>query len=114
MQRNQPSPNGDTRREVATRCRNEAQQLREAAEDGRQAEMSFSGQAVDQRVSAVLSEVICTMPAGGLTLQALLERLGDRGLLIFCMVLTIPFLLPVSIPGSSIPFGVVIALIAVG
>jgi hypothetical protein len=28
--------------------------------------------------------------------------------------LTMPFLLPVSIPGSSIPFGVLIALIAVG
>jgi hypothetical protein len=54
------------------------------------------------------------MPAGGLTLQGLLERLGNRGLLIFCLVLTMPFLLPVSIPGSSIPFGVVIALVAVG
>jgi hypothetical protein len=76
--------------------------------------MSFPGQAHDQRVSAVLSEVIRTMPAEGLTLQGLLERLGDRGLLILCMVLTIPFLLPVSIPGSSIPFGVIIALIALG
>jgi hypothetical protein len=114
MRQHQPSPNGDTRWEAATRWRNEVQSLREAAEDGRQAQMSFPAQALDQRVSAVLSEVIRTMPAGGLTLQGLLERLGDRGLLIFCMVLTMPFLLPVSIPGSSIPFGVVIALIAVG
>jgi len=68
----------------------------------------------DQRVSAVLCEVIRMMPAKGLTLRGILERLGERGQLMLCMVLTIPFLLPVSIPGSSIPFGVLIALIAVG
>jgi hypothetical protein len=76
--------------------------------------MACPGQAVNQRVSAVLFEVIRTMPAEGLTLRGILERLGDRGLRMLCMVLTIPFLLPVSIPGSSIPFGVLIALIAVG
>jgi hypothetical protein len=84
------------------------------AATGCQAEMSLPGQALDQRVSAVLSGVIRTMPAEGLTLRGILERLGDRGQLILCMVLTMPFLLPVSIPGSSIPFGVLIALIAVG
>jgi hypothetical protein len=81
---------------------------------GCQTEMSCPGQAVDQRVSAVLFEVIRTMPAEGLTLRGILERLGERGQLMLCMVLTMPFLLPVSIPGSSIPFGVLIALIAVG
>ena len=54
------------------------------------------------------------MLAAGLTLREILERLGDRRLLILCMGLTIPFLLPASIPGSSIPFGVLIALIAMG
>jgi hypothetical protein len=62
----------------------------------------------------MLTEIIYTMPSDGLTLRTLLERLGERGLLIFCMILTIPFLLPVSIPGSSIPFGLLIALNAVG
>ena len=84
------------------------------AATGCQTEMSCPGRAVDQRVSAVLFEVIRTMPAEGLTLRGILERLGERGLLMLCMVLTIPFLLPVSIPGSSIPFGMLIALIAVG
>jgi hypothetical protein len=107
MPEHQPSPNGSARGDAATRGRG-------AAEDARQAQMSFPAPALNQRVSAVLSEVIRTMPAEGLTLQGLLDRLGDRGLLILCMVLTMPFLLPVSIPGSSIPFGVLIALIAVG
>jgi hypothetical protein len=84
------------------------------AATGRQAEMCSPGQVIEQRVSTVLFEMIRTMPAEGLTLRGILERLGDRGLLMLCMVLTIPFLLPVSIPGSSIPFGVLIALIAVG
>src|SRR5690606_18121384 len=65
-------------------------------------------------VSAGLAEILLTMPADGFTLRGLLERLGERGLLILCMVLTLPFLLPVSIPGPSLPFGMVIALNGVG
>jgi hypothetical protein len=114
MPQYQPSPHGDRRGDAATQGPPEVQPHRDASEDGRQPETSFPGHAPDPRVSAVLFEVIRTMPAEGLTLRGLLERLGDRGLLILCMVLTMPFLLPVSIPGSSIPFGVLIALIAVG
>jgi hypothetical protein len=53
------------------------------------------------------------MPAEGLSLREFLARLGAHGPLLWCMVLTIPFLLPVSLPGSSLPFGAVIALNAV-
>jgi hypothetical protein len=38
--------------------------------------------------------------------------LGNVGLFMTCMILTAPFLLPVSIPGSSIPFGTTIFLIS--
>ena len=76
--------------------------------------MVQTSQPVEKPVSTVLSEIILAMPAEGLTLRTLLEWLGERGLLIFCMVLTIPFLLPVSIPGTSTPFGLLIALNAVG
>jgi hypothetical protein len=65
-------------------------------------------------VSAGLAEIIRAMPAEGLTLRGLLERLGERSLLILCMVLTLPFLLPVSIPGTSVPFGMIIALNGIG
>jgi hypothetical protein len=71
-------------------------------------------QQVDTRMSTGLSEIIRSMPAEGLTLRELLERLGEHGLLILCMILSLPFLLPVSIPGTSLPFGMVIALSGMG
>jgi hypothetical protein len=76
--------------------------------------MFQTSQPAEKPVSALLSEIIRAMPAEGLTLRTLLTWLGERGLLIFCMILTIPFLLPVSIPGTSTPFGLLIALNAVG
>jgi hypothetical protein len=76
--------------------------------------MSTEFRQTNKRASSVLSEIACSLPSEGLTLRELLERLGERGLLIFSMILTIPFLLPVSIPGSSLPFGLIIALNAVG
>jgi hypothetical protein len=68
----------------------------------------------DKRFSIVLFDIARTIDPQGLTLRELLERFGERGLLMLCIVLTIPFLLPASIPGSSIPFGLVIALNGIG
>jgi hypothetical protein len=76
--------------------------------------MSTEFQQINKRASSVLSEIACSLPCEGLTLRELLERFGDRGLLMFSMILTMPFLLPVSIPGSSFPFGLIIALNAIG
>jgi hypothetical protein len=49
-----------------------------------------------------------------ITLRELLELLGEQSLLLFCAVLCVPFMLPVSIPGVSTVFGLVIILIGVG
>lgn len=49
-----------------------------------------------------------------ISLRELLELIGEQGMLVFCMFLTIPFLLPVSIPGVSTVFGLVIAFIGIG
>jgi hypothetical protein len=68
----------------------------------------------DQRASAVFAELARVLPAEGMTLGALLTRLGECGELMVCMVLTVPFLLPLSIPGSSVPFGLLIALQGLG
>jgi hypothetical protein len=64
----------------------------------------------ETRVSAVFTALARAIPPEGLTLQDLLARLGERGPLLVCILVTVPFLLPVSIPGSSIPLGVIIAL----
>ncbi len=64
--------------------------------------------------SKTLMEIGTHVPADGLTLRELMDKLGKHGLLMLCMILTIPFLLPVSIPGSSIPFGLIIVLIGTG
>jgi hypothetical protein len=39
--------------------------------------------------------------------------LGEQGLLMICALLSLPFLLPVSVPGLSAAFGLAILLIAV-
>ena len=61
-----------------------------------------------------LRELAVTVSREGLTVGELLATLGHLGLLLMCMILSVPFLFPVSIPGSSVPVGLVIALIGVG
>ncbi|NGX45377.1 MAG: hypothetical protein K940chlam2_00527 [Chlamydiae bacterium] len=46
-----------------------------------------------------------------LTLQVVLDQLAERGAALVIMVLTLPFCLPLHIPGLSTPFGLVIALL---
>ncbi len=48
------------------------------------------------------------------TLREVLALLGEQGLLVFCVLLTLPFVLPVSIPGVSTAFGAVIILLGIG
>ncbi len=65
-----------------------------------------------EKFSVVISEISSKIPAEGITLGDFLDIIGERGLFMSCMILTAPFLLPVSIPGSSIPFGSAIFLIS--
>ncbi|PKQ72758.1 protein exod [Aeromonas sobria] len=48
------------------------------------------------------------------SLRQMLELVGEQGMLLFCVLLTVPFLLPVSIPGVSTPFGLLILFIGIG
>lgn len=49
----------------------------------------------------------------GLPVHILLKDLGPRGHALVAMVLSLPFLLPVPLPGLSTPFGILIGLIGV-
>jgi hypothetical protein len=67
-----------------------------------------------EHFSQVISEISSTIPGEGITLEGFLDIIGERGLFMSCMILTAPFLLPVSVPGMSIPFGTAIFLISLG
>lgn len=66
-------------------------------------------------LSKALEGVIASLqPEGNTSLRQLLEQIGEQGLLLFTVVLCIPFLFPVGPPGISTAFGLVILLIGVG
>ena len=60
-----------------------------------------------------LAAVIDSLPEDHLTLGDLLDVFGDEGLLLLTMLLTVVFLIPVSIPGVSTVFGAAILLVGI-
>lgn len=65
-------------------------------------------------VGEALRNTINAIEGENITLRQLLELVGEQGMLLFCTILVIPFLVPVSIPGVSTVFGLVIILIGLG
>lgn len=65
------------------------------------------------KISELIANIAKKTPAHGLSLEELMKQAGKEGMLIAAMVMTFPFLLPVSIPGTSIPFGILIVLIGI-
>lgn len=64
-------------------------------------------------VSQRLRSLVRSMPRTGITLSELIHRVGSDGLLILVALLTLVFLIPVSIPGVSTVFGAAILLIGI-
>ena len=60
-----------------------------------------------------LASIIEQLPADALTLGELLDVFGEEGLLLLTILLTLVFLIPVSIPGVSTVFGGAILLIGI-
>ena len=67
--------------------------------------------AAPPKLSQRLADFADQLPETGLSLGELVKQLGREGLLLLCVVLSLPFLLPVSIPGVSTVFGLLILLI---
>ena len=60
-----------------------------------------------------LASIIDNLPPDKLTLGELLEVFGDEGLLLLTRLLTLVFLIPVSIPGVSTVFGAAILMVGI-
>jgi len=65
-----------------------------------------------QSISQRLRSLIRSLPRTGITVGELVERVGNDGLLTLTALLTLVFLIPVSIPGVSTVFGAAVLLIA--
>jgi hypothetical protein len=67
----------------------------------------------DASLGEQLTQVIDKLPPDTLSLQELLDVFGDEGLLLVTILLTLVFLIPVSIPGVSTVFGAAILLVGI-
>lgn len=74
--------------------------------------MTVKFEDVQKSFSETLTDVARSMPEGHITVRQLLEKVGEHGLLTFCMIMTIPFLTPLPLPGVSTVFGFIIMLIS--
>ena len=62
------------------------------------------------RLSEELEGLLSIAPGCPVSLRTIVEHLHFRGLPALIVLLCVPFLFPVAIPGLSIPFGIAIAL----
>src|SRR5690606_14502178 len=64
-------------------------------------------------LSVTLTRTIDSIQGETVTLRELMAAIGEQGLLLLCALATLPFLIPVSIPGVSTVFGAAIVLLSV-
>ncbi len=65
-------------------------------------------------LSSALSGAASSLKGETASVRELLALIGEQGMLMLCIFLTIPFLVPVSIPGVSTVFGLLVILIGAG
>ena len=69
---------------------------------------------VRTNLSRALLDAAKSLSGETASVRELLALIGEQGMLMFCIFLTIPFLVPVSIPGVSTVFGLLVILIGIG
>jgi hypothetical protein len=67
----------------------------------------------DSSLSETLRRLVDSIKGQSVTLRELMAEVGEQGLLVICAVASLPFLIPVSIPGISTVFGAAIILMSV-
>lgn len=67
-----------------------------------------------EKTSSIIGRISLEVPDEGINFHEFLTLVGEQGVLLSCVVLTAPFLFPVSFPGSSLPFGLAIILLNIG
>ncbi|MDX2075235.1 MAG: exopolysaccharide biosynthesis protein [bacterium] len=76
--------------------------------------MSVEFQDAQTTFSQSLDQVANSLTGEKVTLSELLGYIGEQGMLLACMLLMVPFLFPVSIPGVSTVFSVVVIFTGFG
>lgn len=76
--------------------------------------MDFNRKKIEIMPSESVEYVIKNLSGDMVTFRDIINVIGRDGMLVFCILLTIPFMVPVSIPGLSTLFGLVIGLIGAG
>jgi hypothetical protein len=64
-----------------------------------------------RRLSTDLKDLLRLANGRALTLGELEEILQGRGFALFILLMSLPFMFPVAIPGLSVPFGIVVMLL---
>lgn len=64
-----------------------------------------------EKTSSIITRISSEIPSNGINFEDFLTLIGEQGGLLSCLILIAPFLFPVSIPGSSVPFGLAIMLV---
>jgi hypothetical protein len=67
----------------------------------------------DVRLSATLDATRAAIQGERVSLRELLAIVGEQGLLVFCAILGMPFMLPVTIPAMSVALGTPMLLIGI-
>ena len=65
-------------------------------------------------LAASFAAVAAGLTEPSISVRELLALIGEQSLLLACVFLSVPFLLPLAVPGTSVLFGILLALIGSG